>query len=105
VYVPRAFAHQPEFLDAVARVAQQLSPEVVEITTEFGHDWTDEPSVFFMAILADAVTGPDRLLSMINKVQDSIFQQVEPMQEWGVNAYFNFRSKSEQEKLDQRVVA
>jgi len=105
VYSPRAFAREAEFLDAVARVARQLSPDVVEIRTTFGHDWTGEPSVFFMVILADTVTGPDQLLKMYHRVEDGIDRQVEPLEQWGVIPYFSARSKSEQHKLDQRVMA
>jgi len=86
-------------------MVSRLAPDVVDIVTTFGYDSTEEPAAFFMVILADAATGPDRLLDVANKVQDRMVQQIEPLAKWDVLPYFNFRSKSEQEKLDRQAVA
>jgi hypothetical protein len=105
VYVPRAFVHQARFDAAIARVAQSLAPQVVSIIPELGNDWTGEPAVFFMVILADAFSGRDRLLDIINRVSETLEQKVQPLERWGVLPYFNFRSQSEQAKLNQPTLA
>jgi hypothetical protein len=105
VYVPTAFAQQDRFQAAVARAAQGLAPQVVEIVSTFGNDWSGEPAVFFMVILADTATGRDQLLSVANHVSEVIIQQVQPLEQWGVLPYFNFRSQSEQAKLHQPTFA
>ena len=101
VYVPTAFAQQPRFLAAVARAAQRLAPQVVSVIPTLGNDWSGEPAVFFMVILADSASGRDRLLNITNQVEQAIVQQVQPLEQWGVLPYFNFRTESEQAKLNQ----
>ena len=101
MHVPLAFIQQREFEAAVARAAKSLAPDVVAITPTFRDDWTGEPAVFFMVILADEATKPDQLLRVSNSVSDFLEQEVQPREHWGVPPYFNFRSRSEQAKLDQ----
>ena len=101
MYVPTAFAQQARFQAAIERAAQRLAPNVVSIIPTLGNDWTGEPAVFFMVILADAATRRDRLLTVSNQVQRAIVQQVQPLEKWGVLPYFNFRSQSEQANLKQ----
>ena len=54
-----------------------------------------------MVILADSASGRDRLLNITNQVEQAIVQQVQPLEQWGVLPYFNFRTESEQAKLNQ----
>ncbi len=105
MHVPAAFVQQAQFQAAVARVAQGLAPDVVSIIPTLGNDWSGEPAVFFMVILADAATQRDRLLGIASQVSEALVQQVQPLEQWGVLPYFNFRSHSEQDKLQQPVLA
>jgi len=89
----------------VRRAARKLGPRVVEIVPTLGNDWSGEPAVFFIVILADSATRRDRLLSATNQVSQAVIEQVQPLEEWDVLPYFNFRSKSEQTELDQRTTA
>ena len=102
--VPVAFVRQTQFEDAVARVFQALSPQVVNVIPTLGNDWSGEPAVFFMVILADSATGRDRLLTITNEVSQKIVQEVQPLEQWSVLPYFNFRSQSEQLKLNEPVL-
>ena len=103
--VPTAFVHQAQFSRAVARAAQRLAPEVVSIIPTLGNDWSGEPAVFFMVILSDAASLRDRILTTSNRVQQVLNDEVQPLEQWGVLPYFNFRSQSEQARLDQLAVA
>jgi len=105
VNVPTAFAQQARFQAAVARAAQRLTPHVVSVTPTLGNDWSGEPAVFFMVILADAASRRDQLLNISNQVEQAIVQEVQPLEQWGVLPYFNFRSQSEQAKLNQPALA
>jgi hypothetical protein len=105
VYVPKAFAEQDRFQLAIARTAQRLAPHVVSITPTLGDDWSGEPAVFLMVILTDAASQRDQLLNVSNQVSQAIVQQVQPLEQWGVLPYFNFRSQSEQAKLNQPALA
>ena len=70
-----------------------------------GDDWSGETAVFFMVILADSATRRDQLLDVTNRVSQTLVDQVQPLEEWSVLPYFNFRSKSEQTKINQPTVA
>lgn len=105
VLIPTAFAQPARFRAAVDRAARRLAPHVVSIIPTLGNDWSGEPAVFFMVILSDAASLRDQLLNISNRVEQAIVQQVQPLEQWGVLPYFNFRSKSEQAKLDQPTLA
>ncbi len=96
---------QAGFHEALERATDQLAPDVVKIIPTFGNDWSGEPAVFLMVILADASSRRDRIGDVSSRVSQTIVQQVEPLEQWGVFPYFNFRSQSEQAKLDQPAVA
>lgn len=55
VQMPRAFARQAEFEEAVEQTARTLGPEVVKMIPELGNDWTGDPAVFFEVVLKDGV--------------------------------------------------
>jgi hypothetical protein len=105
VYVPTAFAQQAQFRETVNRAAQQLRPHVIDLTFTLGNDWSGEPAVFFMVILSNAASQRDHLLKTTNQVSNAIVQLVQPMEQWGVLPYFNFRSEAEQTKINQQSLA
>jgi hypothetical protein len=101
VYVPRANAHQAEFMAAIARAAKQLAPNVVAIIPVLGNDWSGEPAVFLTVILSDAAASrPYELLNITDQVSNLIAQDVAPLEEWGVLPYFTYRTRAEQAKLE-----
>src|SRR5579871_4734379 len=101
MYVPTAFAQQADFQSAVNRAAQQLGPHIIDVTFTLGNDWSGEPAVFFMVILSNAASRKDQLLRTSTEVSNAIVQMVEPLEQWGVLPYFNFRSEAEQAKISQ----
>ena len=103
--VPRAFVHQSKFKAAIARAARRLAPNIVSIIPTLGDDWSGEPAVFFMVILSDAASGREQLFSVAERVSKTIVNELEPLEEWGVLPYFNFRSQSEQAKLNEPTLA
>ena len=102
MYIARAFAQQPQFFAAVAKVASVLPHPIVSITPSLGTDWNGESAVFFQIVLADG-TPRGQLLNFTKQVSQAIVQQVQPLEEWGVLPYFNFtfRTESEQEKIKE----
>jgi hypothetical protein len=105
VYVPLAFAQQAQFQAAIARAAQQLRPHVVDVIPTLGNDWSGEPAVFFMVILSNQSSQRDQLLRVTNQVSNAMVQMVQPLEQWGVLPYFNFRSEAEQAKINQQPLA
>jgi hypothetical protein len=97
MYVPTAFAQQAQFQSTVNRVAQQLRPQVNDITFALGNDWSGEPAVFS--------SRREQLLRVTNQVSNTIVQMVQPLEQWGVLPYFNFRSEAEQAKIDGQSLA
>ncbi len=101
VIVPRAFVQQDQFACAVKKVEEMLSPRVSRVRYTLGEDWTGEPAVFFKIILSDEASRQDQLRSVTNEVSTIIDQGIEPLEQWGVLPYFNFRSYSEQAQLNE----
>lgn len=95
VYLAKAFAHQPQFLAAVAQAAGALHPQVVAVTPTLGNDWNGESAVFFQVVLADGIPRA-QLLPLARQISQSIILQVQPLEEWGVLPYFNFLTQAEQ---------
>jgi hypothetical protein len=105
VVLTKAFLQESEFQAAIARAAEQLAPDVVEIRASLGENWRGDESVFFTVILADAATTRDRLLPVSDRAEMFIEMQVEPWEHWGVRPYYKFRSQAEQADIDRRSLA
>jgi hypothetical protein len=105
VYVPTAFARQAQFRATINRAARRLRPNVIDLTFTLGNDWSGEPAVFFMVILSNAASQRDQLLKITSQVSNAIVQLVQPLEQWGVLPYFNFRSEAEQAEINQQSLA
>lgn len=64
----------------------------------YGTDWTGEVALFFRVLLSDKASAPSRLRENTKRISDAILRAVKA-EEFGLQTYFNFRSKSEQDKL------
>ena len=88
-------------LDAIG----ELGPDVIRVFYSVGEDWTGDPSIFFRIVLSDGSTTDDKLLRTTQRVSSHIEDRLEPMEEWGLLPYFDFRSKSEQDELKAKAWA
>jgi hypothetical protein len=104
VYIAKAFAQQPQFFVAVAKAASLLPHPIVDVTPSLGTDWNGESAVFFQIALA-AGTPRGQLLSLTKQISQAIVQQVQPLEEWGVLPYFNFRTQSEPARVEEPMRA
>ena len=104
MYIARAFAQQPQFFATVANAASILPQPIVSVTPSLGSDWNGESAVFFQIVLADG-TPRGQLLSLTKQISQAIVQQVQPLEEWGVLPYFNFRTQSEQARVKEPALA
>jgi hypothetical protein len=105
VFIPKAFAQQAQFFASVDQAASALPGNVVvSITPTLGTDFDGESAVFFQVVLTD---GPPRaqLLNLTRQISQDIVQQVQPLEEWGVLPYFNFRTQSEQARIEEPTSA
>lgn len=96
--IPTGFVNQAQLGDVVAQAARQLGPEVVHVAYRLGHDSTGEPSIFFRIVLSDPYIQESTIADLTSSVGSTLFDMVRPIENWGLRPYFNFRSKSEQNR-------
>jgi hypothetical protein len=96
--VPRGLIDQTKVKSAVQQVERELAPDVVRIMHSYSLDWTGTESLFFRIVLSDAASSPTNLRATTQKIIATVLQAIDA-EELGLQTYFNFRSKSEQEML------
>jgi len=97
--VRSVYVHQGKVETAVARASVALAPDVVRIRYSFGEDWSGSDAVFFRVVLSDRASR-NHLREIANRVRATIIGEVKP-DELGLQMYFNYRSTSEQAKLQE----
>jgi hypothetical protein len=70
-----------------------------------GEDWTGDDAIFFRILLSDRASKTDRLLRVTQRVSDQIVRALEPVEQWGLLPYFDYRSQSEQADLQEAAWA
>ena len=104
MYIARGFTQQSEFFAAIAEAARGLPDSIVSVTPSLGTDWDGEPAVFFQIVLTDG-TPRGELLNLTKEISQAIVRQVQPLEEWHVLPYFNFRTESEQARIKEPMWA
>lgn len=105
VYIAKAFAQQGQLDEAINAVKQTLGPDVLRLRYTLGQDWSGESAIFFRIVLSDRASRRDQLLNATNQIATAIVQRLQPLEQWGVLPYFNFRSQSEQAILQEEAWA
>ena len=105
VQLPRAFLQEAEFRAAVDRVAHSLSPDVERIITTLEYDRDGELYADLLLIVSDDVGRRDEIHEVTTKARDLIFEQVDPLLEWGVWPLVSVRTHSGQAEMERRNVA
>jgi hypothetical protein len=93
--VPRGLVDQSKIKVGVQRAERALAPDVIRIMYSFAEDWQGNTSLFFRIVISDTASSPDRLRNTTQRIITKVLQEIKA-QELGLQAYFNFRSKSEQ---------
>lgn len=78
---------------------------VIRVRYSLGQDWSGEDAIFFRVVLSDRASKRDRLSHITNHVANHIVQRLEPVEQWGLIPYFDFRSQSEQAALQEKAWA
>ncbi|MGP0075234.1 MAG: hypothetical protein ACLPWF_25255 [Bryobacteraceae bacterium] len=95
---PSGYVHQGQ-LDAIVKEARALlGPEVMHLTYRIGPDSTDVPSIFFRILLADTAVRENTIVGVTRRIAEVLLASVRPVEDWGLRPYFNYRSKSEQDR-------
>jgi hypothetical protein len=100
--VASGLVHQQSIAEGVARAARVLAPEVVRIRYSFEDDWSGNEAVFFRVVLKDSASKRAHLREVARRVAAIIAREVQPSN-LGLQAYFNFRSESEQAQLKEEA--
>lgn len=101
MYVPRGVAQPEQLAAAIAGVERQLGPGVVRLRYTVGINWSDEPAIFFRALLSDEASQPEMLHDVATMVRERIEERIDPRNSWGLVPYYSFRSLAEQEILNE----
>jgi hypothetical protein len=77
-----------------------LAAEVVRIGYDIGADWVGNTAIFFTVILTDNASRPENLREVTERVSRRITTETR-IDQTGLQAYFSFRSQSEQAKFKE----
>ena len=98
MHIPTGLIHQNELVTHVERAKASLGPEVAHVAYRIGEDSTGAPSIFFRITLLDSATAESIITDVTGRVATILFNEIRPLENWGLRPYFNFRSYSEQQK-------
>lgn len=101
-YLPRGVA-QPTELVKQLNALTPLPPGVVNLRHTLDNNWSGDPAIFFWITLSDEASLPATLSQTARDIKTFINERLDPVGQWGLIPYFNFRSRSEQEKLKEEV--
>src|SRR5450432_2788248 len=87
---PPALVHQDMLEKQIKKAIRKLGKDVVHVEHSFGTDSTDEPSLYFRIVLADAATREDKLMDVVDRIQGIVQNEVRPLEKWGLLVYFSF---------------
>ena len=93
---PSGIVNQRQITTAIQEVAKAFTPDVVRIRYALKSDSTGSEAIFFRVLLSDRASRPDRLFETAERITAKILDIVQPQETFGMEAYFNFRSESEQ---------
>ena len=93
MYVPTGLVHQAQLNEAVTQAKSTLDPsEVRDVRFTVGRDAGGEPAIFFGILLTLQASRPARIGEVTGRVATTLFDQLQPYNNWGLQPYFNFTS-------------
>ena len=93
-----AFVNRRQLEAEIQQAISKLGPEAHQVFYRFEDDSTGEPSIFFRVVLSDEAVQQSTLAKTTGNIMMQLFDEIEPVANWGLHAYFNFRSRSEQDE-------
>ena len=95
VLVPAGLVLRGQLDAEIKSAIGKLGPEAAQVSYGLEADSTGEPSVFFRIVLTDAAAREEALEDVTGRIRTFLHDELRPMANWGLHAYFNFRSYSE----------
>ena len=96
--VPRGLVERSKIKAGVLRAERALAPDVIRIMYSFAEDGQGNISLFFRIVISDQAAAPNRLRETTQAIIAKVLREIKA-DELGLQTYFNFRSKSEQDIL------
>jgi hypothetical protein len=96
--VPAGLVHRGQLDIEIKTAVGKLGPEATHVSYSLGEDSTGEPSIFFRIVLTDTAAGEENLADITGRIATALFNEIRPIENWGLHPYFNFRSVSEQQR-------
>jgi hypothetical protein len=90
--------NQDTINSAVLKVEKDFSSQVARIGHSFGEDALGAPAVFFKVLVRDEAASIVHLRELAQRLAIALMNEVRT-DENGLHAYFDYRSVSEQQKL------
>lgn len=93
-----AFAHPGQLDKEIKKAIRKLDKnDVISVNYSIHEDSTDDLAIFFRVLLTDAAAGrEDQLGELGRRISTTVLDVVRPHENWGLLAYFSYRSESEQ---------
>ena len=93
MYAPIGITHQAQLNEAVLEAAKALDArEVRHVRFTIGSNANGEPSIFFAILLTPYAVQASRFADVTGRVATTLFDQLQPYNQWGLQPYFNFTS-------------
>jgi len=83
----------------VKAAEEKFAPDVIRIRYHTGFDWNGDPAVFFRILLSDTASLHENLVDIAPRVDRELFDEFLRLGESDYFPYTTFRSKSEQDQL------
>ncbi len=89
-----------DFAQRVEEVARKFPEEVVRIRHTFSRDWDGDPAIYFRILFTDDAVKRYPLGELTRRIQDALVKDLALYtSEYSLYIpYFNFRTRSEQER-------
>jgi len=89
-----------DFAQRVEEVARKFPTEVIRIRHSFSRDWDGDPAIYFRILFTDDAVKRYPLGELTRRIQDALVKDLALYtSEYSLYIpYFNFRTRSEQER-------
>lgn len=94
--IARGLVQQAELAKAIGEIKPLLGSDVVSLSYKLGEDWSGDSSVFFRVVLSDQASDRSELLTATSRIASVVVEHLQPLEQWGLLPYFNYRSRAEQ---------
>ncbi len=103
--LPRGMTQRNALDASIQEVIADLGPEVLRVRYTLDDDWSGDPAIFFRILLVDRAMKKHNMFDVTQRIKRQIRDRLEPTEQWGLLPYFSFRTKSEQDEMQEKVWA